>query len=44
MNILVEHVQTVLSTTPERWQRLVSFRNDYETEHWHNPIEEHTIL
>ena len=24
MNTLVEHVQAVLSTTPERWQRLVS--------------------
>lgn len=24
MNILLEHVQAVLSTTPERWQRLVS--------------------
>lgn len=24
MNTLVEHVQDVLSTTPERWQRLVS--------------------
>ena len=24
MNILLEHIQTVLSTTPERWQRLVS--------------------
>jgi hypothetical protein len=24
LNTLLEHVQAVLSTTPERWQRLVS--------------------